>query len=138
FVMLYALYSLLQIKPQQGSRLWAVPLGFLAGLVGTTFGTGGPFVVIYLTLRQLDKLTFRGTIAVIFLIDGGMRLVGYTLSGFFNQDLLLWTLLSIPLAVVGMWGGGQIHIGLSQQRFVQIVSVVLLASGSALLLKSWG
>ncbi|MBT3473821.1 MAG: TSUP family transporter, partial [Gammaproteobacteria bacterium] len=111
---------------------------FLAGLVGTTVGTGGPFVVIYLTLRQLDKLTFRGTIAVIFLIDGGMRLVGYTLSGFFNQDLLLWTLLSIPLAVVGMWGGGQIHIGLSQQRFVQIVSVVLLASGSALLLKSWG
>ena len=138
FVMLYALYSLLQIKPQQGSRLWAVPLGFLAGLVGTTFGTGGPFVVIYLPLRQLDKLTFRGTSAVIFLIDGGMRLVGYTLSGFFNQDLLLWTLLSIPLAVVGMWGGGQIHIGLSQQRFVQIVSVVLLASGSALLLKSWG
>ena len=132
FVMLYALYSLLQIKPQQGSRLWAVPLGFLAGLGGTTF------VVIYLPLRQLDKLTFRGTIAVIFLIDGGMRLVGYTLSGFFNQDLLLWTLLSIPLAVVGMWGGGQIHIGLSQQRFVQIVSVVLLASGSALLLKSWG
>ncbi len=138
FVICYAIYALLPFKPEQGSRLWAAPLGFLAGLVGTTFGTGGPFVVIYLTLRQLDKLSFRGTIAVIFLIDGGMRLVGYTLSGFFTQELLWWTLLSLPLVVLGMWGGGHIHTGLSQQRFVQIVSVVLLFSGSALLMKSWG
>lgn len=138
FVILYAIYSLLQIKPTQGSRLWAPPLGFLAGLVGTAFGTGGPFIVIYLTLRQLDKATFRGTIAVIFFIDGGMRLLGYTYAGFFTQELLLWTLFLVPLAALGMWLGGQIHTGLSQQRFVQIVSVVLLASGSALLFKSLG
>ncbi len=135
FVILYALYSLLPVKPTQGSCIWAAPLGFFAGLIGATFGTGGPFIVIYLTLRQLDKQAFRGTIAVIFFLDGGMRLAGYTLSGFYTLELLWWTLLSIPLAALGMWLGGQIHTGLSHQRFVQIVSVVLLASGSALLMK---
>lgn len=138
FVILYALYSLLPVKPTQGSRLWAAPLGFCAGVIGTAFGTGGPFIVIYLTLRQLDKQSFRATIAVIFFLDGGMRLAGYTFSGFYTPELLWWALLSIPLAALGMWLGGHIHTGLSQQRFVQIVSVVLLGSGSALLLRSLG
>lgn len=133
FVMLYAFYALLQITPQQGSRLWAIPMGFLAGVVGTTFGTGGPFIVIYLTLRNLDKLTFRGTIAMIFFIDGGMRLAGYVAAGLFTEEQLWWTLFSIPLAAAAMWVGGKIHTGLTQRQFVQIVSVVLLASGSALL-----
>ncbi len=138
FVILYAVYSLLPIQLPQGSRLWAAPLGFLAGLIGAAFGTGGPFIVIYLTLRQLDKLSFRGTIAVIFFIDGGMRLLGYFLSGLYTLELLGWTLLSIPLAALGMWLGGQIHSGLSQRQFVQIISVTLLLSGTALLVKSWG
>ncbi len=136
FIIIYAIYALLPLDIPTKSKWWAAPLGFLAGLVGTTFGTGGPFIVIYLTLRKLEKLPFRGTIATIFLLDGGMRLMGYTFSGFYSFELLMWTLLSLPIMALGMWLGGHIHTGLSQQRFVQIVSVVLLGSGTALLMKA--
>ncbi|MBT3347256.1 MAG: sulfite exporter TauE/SafE family protein [Thiotrichales bacterium] len=137
FIISYAIYTLLAISPPQGSRIWSAPLGFLAGLVGTTFATGGPFVVIYLTMRKLGKLPFRGTIATIFMLDGSMRLIGYTISGFFSIDLLIISVVALPIMATGMWLGGQIHTGLSQQRFVQIISIVLLGSGSALLLKAW-
>lgn len=43
FVMCFALYSLLPLKEQRGGRKWAVPAGFMGGLVGAVFGTGGPF-----------------------------------------------------------------------------------------------
>lgn len=137
FIISYALYNLFAVAPPQGSKFWAAPLGFFAGLVGTTFGTGGPFIVIYLTMRQLEKIPFRGTIAAIFLLDGGMRLAGYTISGFYTMELIIATIISLPIMGLALWLGGHVHTGLTQQRFVQIVSVVLLGSGSALLFKVW-
>ena len=47
------------MKLGQASRVISVPSGFFGGFVGTLFGTGGPFYVIYLNLRHLDKSAFR-------------------------------------------------------------------------------
>lgn len=135
FVIGYAVYSLLPLPELRASKLWAAPSGFLAGLVGSLFGTGGPFTVIYLTMRGLDKVAFRGTIATVFLIDGGMRLVGFTMSGFFGRETLLFALISLPVMAIGLYVGGHIHTSLSRQAFVRIVAAVLLGSGVALLLK---
>ena len=135
FVIGYALYSLLPLPALRGSKLWAAPSGFFAGLVGSLFGTGGPFTVIYLTLRGLEKAAFRGTIATVFLIDGGMRLAGFTVSGFYGRDSLIFALISLPVMAVGLYIGGHVHTNLSRQAFVRIVAAVLLGSGIALLLK---
>ncbi len=135
FIVAYAVYSLLPLPQLSGPRLWAVPLGFLAGLVGTLFGTGGPFTVIYLRLRQLGKEAFRGTVATIFLIDGGTRLLGFAASGYFQRETLPLIAAALPLMAVGLYLGGHIHVRLSQQAFVRIISVILLISGSSLLLR---
>lgn len=135
FVIAYAVYSLLPLAPLRGGRIWALPLGFLAGLVGTVFGTGGPFTVIYLTLRQLDKTAFRGTIAMIFILDGGMRLTGFTAAGLYSGKSLLLAGCALPLLALGMYLGGHIHTSLSRQAFVRIIAAVLTGSGIALLLK---
>src|SRR5260370_3718492 len=74
FVIVYAIYQMLPLPELRGSRAAATYCGLLGGLVGTLFGTGGPFYVIYLNLRGLDRLAFRATFAMNFLIDGGVRL----------------------------------------------------------------
>lgn len=135
FVIGYAVYALTAVRPPAGSRLWAAPAGSLGGLVGTLFGTGGPFYVIYLNLRQLDKSAFRATVATIFIIDGGLRLVGYFGSGFYTRELLMGIGAGIPLLAVGLYAGGHIHTTITQQGFVRLVSLLLLVSGGALLLK---
>ncbi len=135
FVLVYAVYQLLPLGQVSGSRWLAAPTGVLGGMVGTLFGTGGPFYVIYLTLRRLDKSAFRATFAANFLIDGAMRLGGYALAGFYHGEALQLLAMALPVAFVGLFLGGRIHTNLSQQAFLKIVSVLLLCSGSALLLK---
>lgn len=135
FILAYAVYALLPLPPLRGSRGWAAPAGFCGGLVGVLFGTGGPFYVIYLTLRGLDKTEFRTTIATIFVVDGGLRLVSFTLGGFYaGQTLMLWGA-ALPVMAVGLLVGGRIHLSISQKGFVRLVSIILLGSGIALLVK---
>ena len=120
----------------QGSRIFVVPLGFLGGFVGTLFGTGGPFYVIYLTLRGLDKTAFRATFATNFLIDGAIRLTAYASVGLFQPDVLMALLAALPIAGIGLYVGGRIHTGLSQELFVRFISLLLVAGGFGLLMKS--
>ena len=136
FVLVFAVYQVLPLPPLRGSRLAAGACGVLGGLVGTLFGTGGPFYAIYLSLRGLGKEAFRATFATNFLLDGGVRLVAYALLGLFTRDLLLALASAVPVAAVGLWVGGHIHSGLSPRTFRAIISALLVASGTALLFRT--
>jgi len=133
FIMLYAIYALLPLAPLSGSRLWAMPAGFLGGLVGFLFGTGGPFYVIYFTLRRLDKGSFRANAATIFVIDGGLRLFSYAASGYYSRTVLVAVACALPLTVFGLVVGGRLHTRIGRKGFIRLVSLILLISGIMLL-----
>jgi uncharacterized membrane protein YfcA len=135
FVIAYAIYQMLPLPELHGSRVAATYCGFLGGLVGTLFGTGGPFYVIYLNLRGLDRPVFRATFAMNFLIDGGVRLAAFIAAGLYHRQTLGYLLAAVPIAGAGLYVGGRIQTGLSQRAFQLVIRVLLLTSGLALLLK---
>lgn len=136
FVILYALYTLfLKDNGGQASGLWAIPAGTLGGLVGTLFGTGGPFYVVYLKHRGLPKTQFRATFATIFLMDGAGRLTGYLAGGYFDRDWILLAALSLPIMATGLFLGGHVHTNISQRNFQVAVSMLLVVSGTSLMLR---
>jgi uncharacterized membrane protein YfcA len=135
FVVVYAFYQLLPLPPLRGSRVSAIGCGIMGGLVGTLFGTGGPFYAIYFNLRGLDKNAFRATFATNFLIDGGVRLIAYALAGLLGWATLISVAAALPLVAAGLYAGGRIHLGLSQRTFVRVVSLILVAAGTALLVR---
>jgi uncharacterized protein len=136
FVLLYAIYQWLPLPPLRSSRPAAAGCGVLGGLVGTLFGTGGPFYVIYFNLRELEKSTLRATFAVNFLVDGGIRLIAYALTGLYRWETLVALVVTLPVAAVGLYLGGRVHTGLSQRFFLKFISLPLFAAGVALLLKT--
>lgn len=136
FIVGYAIYTLLPFPPWRGSRRWAAPAGFLGGFVGAVFGTGGPFYVVYLRLRQLEKSEFRASAAAIFLADGALRLGGYATAGFYGGEVLWLALAGLPVAAAGLFIGHRVHLSISQRGFVRLLGVVLLASGLALIVKN--
>ncbi len=136
FVIAYAIYALLPMPKFKGSRLFVAPFGFLGGFVGTLFGTGGPFYVIYFGLRHLEKSIQRATFAVNFLVDGTIRLLAYASVGFFAKEVLLALAGGLPVAAAALWIGGRIHTEMSHQTYVKLISVLLLGSGMVLLFKN--
>lgn len=136
FVLLYSLYSLSSLPVHAGSRRWAIIAGCGGGMVGALFGTGGPFYVVYLKMRQLNKDQFRATIAMIFLVDGGARMTGYALNGLFTSQVLWMIAILMPVLFLGMYVGHHLHIKIDQKRFNQVISLLLLVSGVMLIVKS--
>jgi len=136
FIILFALYMLSGFTPKAGAaRGWGILAGVSGGMIGTLFGTGGPFYVTYFKARGLDKAAFRATFATIFLLDGAGRLVGYASSGFFTLGFLAWVAAALPIMGVFLYIGGHIHTKLSQTQFQRAISVLLIVSGIALLAK---
>jgi uncharacterized membrane protein YfcA len=135
FVIGFALYQWLPGSPLRGMPGLAAVGGVLGGLAGTLFGTGGPFYVIYLRLRDLDKSALRATFATNFLLDGGIRLAAYVVMGLYGQTTLLAAALALPVAAVALLAGGRIHTGLSQPTFMRLISLLLLVGGVSLLLR---
>lgn len=136
FVIVYAIYQLIVLPTLRASRIAATYCGFLGGLMGSLFNAGGPFYVIYLSMRTLDKTVLRSTFAANYLIDGGIRLIAYAAIGLFNRDLLINLLLALPLAGGALFLGGHVHTGLSQRVFVRFISLLLVASGALLILRN--
>lgn len=137
FVVVYSVYALLPIPAMHGGHWWAVPAGSLGGIVGALFGTGGPFYVIYLKLRGLDKSQFRASIVLIFLVDGGLRIIGYALNGLYTINVILMLLILLPVLILAMLVGNHLHIKLNQLYFNRLISGLLLISGLMLLYKSF-
>jgi uncharacterized membrane protein YfcA len=136
FVFLYAIYSLLPTRDIKSSWYWIVFSGSFGGLVGALFGTGGPFYVIYLKTCGLNKTQFRATIASIFLIDGGVRIVGYASSGLYTPQVLSLVAMLFPVLLLGMYIGHHLHITINQKVFNRIISIMLLFSGMLLMYKA--
>jgi len=135
FVIVYGVYQLSPLPAIRATRFSSLPYGLMGGLVGTLFGTGGPFYVMYLSMRGLDKNALRASFAAWFVVDGTMRLGGYAAFGFLGAEALGKALLALPFAAGGLFVGGRIHTTLSQDAFRRIISVLLLVSGCGLLLK---
>ena len=135
FVIFYAVYQLLPFPPLRRSRAFAAVCAVLGGLMGTVFGTGGPFYVIYLNLRRLDKTVFRATFASNFLLDGGIRLIAYVVVGLFRAQTLVAVVAALPVVSAGLFAGGRVQARFSQRTFVWMISVLLVGSGLALLLR---
>lgn len=136
FVLMYSIYSLFSFSVHAGGRRWAILAGSCGGMVGALFGTGGPFYVLYLKMRQLDKNQFRATIAMIFLVDGGARMTGYALNGLFTSQVLWMIAMLMPVLFLGMYVGHHLHIKIDQKRFNLFISLLLLVSGVMLIVKS--
>lgn len=137
FIILFAVYSL--VSPQfkkSSSIIWPAFAGFFGSLIGTMFGTGGPFYVFYFQLQQLDKAVFRATCAAVFLIDGLIRATGFSFSGLYTQSVLLNLAYALPVMLISMYIGNRIHTNITQRTFQKAIGIFLIFSGIALIFKN--
>lgn len=105
--------------------------GFLAGLVGT----GGSVRGIVLAAYNLKMEVFIATSAVIDLAIDSSRAVVYTMNGYVHtHDLYLIPILLV-VSIFGTWIGKMILTKISNDRFRNIVLILILITGIMTLIK---
>lgn len=139
FVMAFGVRTVLNLHGDRPiSRWWAIPAGLTGGTVGALFGTGGPPYIIYLSHRLKEKTAMRATFSGLFVIDGGVRLVTFLVTGLLLQPgLLIAYLAALPLMALALRLGHKVHLGISNQQMLKLIGILLLGSGASLLWKAW-
>jgi uncharacterized membrane protein YfcA len=137
------LYFTLELRARQGDRNrpeneapsslkapWiSLPVGLLSGFLGATFGTGGPPVIIFLRAHSLDKAAFRSTILTYFLLMSLLRAGTYAKADLITVDHAVAAAWLLPGSVAGILIGMVIHNHISERRFSQVVSLLLVILG---------
>ena len=131
-IMLVGLRSLLS-KRQRFLPKWALAVVIaLAGLVQGMFVSGGALLVIYAVQRLRDKQEFRVTLSAVWSILNLLYAVIAAVQGHFTGDVLFAVALCVPLAVLATALGNRLQKKISQERFLKLVYVLLLAVGAIL------
>lgn len=118
------------------SRLWAAPAGLLGSMAGGMFGTSAPPYVIYLTHRLSDKTRVRATFSVLFVVDGGFRLILMLLAGlFFSTGPLVTIATGLPAMVLGLALGTRLHSKGSNAHLSRVTGGLLILAGLSLIFK---
>jgi hypothetical protein len=110
----------------------ALIVGFISGLLGGMFGTGGPPVIILLRSYRLDKAAFRATLLGFFMVMTFVRAPTYWHQGVLTADVLLAALWLLPGAAAGTAAGMLAHRRISERRFALAVAVLLIVLGIVL------
>ncbi|MGD8452371.1 MAG: sulfite exporter TauE/SafE family protein [Phycisphaerae bacterium] len=116
-------------------RNWwlAGPVGFISGVLGGMYGTGGPPVIVYLRSCRLDKGAFRATILWFFMTMSVVRGGVYVQKGILTADILLAAAWLLPGSLTGIVAGMAIHRSVSERQFARGVAVLLVVLGGLLL-----
>ncbi len=133
---LHALWQTRSGKVGHPPRAIATVASFLAGAVGTIFGTmASLFFAVYMDALRVTKEQFRGTLAALMMTLAVVRGVGYWAVGEFGRESLLLFAAALPFMLIGIFLGDRIHTGLSETAFRRVVCAVLILSGIPLMLK---
>jgi uncharacterized membrane protein YfcA len=130
--------AILQLA-RPGGRELPKPLQWLllglGGVVHGLFGTGGPMIVYVVRRRLADKLAFRSTLAVLWLVLNVALLVNYASAGLYTRTTAKAAAVIALVIVPGLYIGERVHHRLDAGRFERVVWLVLLAAGLVLAIR---
>jgi uncharacterized membrane protein YfcA len=124
-------------KPHVAIHRWfALPFGIAGGIFTALFATGGPIYVSYLGMRIDNPKILRATIAFAIFMLTTLRLFFMLIVGLIlSWDVLILAAALMPPLFVGIAAGTRFHTKLSQTAMKRSVGLILLFSGSMLLLR---
>jgi uncharacterized membrane protein YfcA len=140
FVFGYALYSLFRHESKHViAAAWAWVAGLAGGITSTMFGAGGPPYAIYLSQRGLSKEQFRATMGFATLTSISLRVLAFLLTGLLLEPKVwLAAVAVIPASLLGIFVAQRMFLKISRVQLLRAVALVLLATGSSLIVRAAG
>jgi uncharacterized protein len=103
--------------------------GLVSGVLNTSTSMSGPPVVLYMQGRGVEPNRFRATLGAFFLASNLIAIALFFSAGRLTLEILLMTLVALPLVIAGYLVGNRVYMHLDLIRFRQVVIGVLIGSG---------
>jgi uncharacterized membrane protein YfcA len=137
-LVLYAIYSLLKLRPPELTNPnWSYFFGFLGGMGGGAYNMAAPPMILYADTQRWEPRLFKGNLQGYFLIIGIVAILTHTLSGNVTADVLQNSLIALPFVLLGAAAGFYLDRFINAVVFRKIVSGLLLILGINLFLTGW-
>ena len=116
--------------PPRPSRGVTLAAGLVSGMMNGLASMGGPPVVVYLLALSRDAAVVRASSIVYFLFASIVTAIPMAVRGLVDREVLLWSVASIPVLLVGSalgsWAFG--HAPPQYHRLTALVVLSLLAA----------
>jgi uncharacterized protein len=99
--------------------------GTIAGFTSFVAHAGGTPYQMYALPQKMDKMTYAGTITIIFTIVNALKLPPYWMLGQINLGSLQTGLYLTPIALFGAWAGFKLTKILPEKTFFKFVETAL-------------
>lgn len=110
--------------------------GFIGGILGGAFNTGGPPVAIFGTLSGWSQMQFIGTLQGYFLPNDIFILAGQYISGLLNKTVFHYYIISLPFLLVALVIGNKLRRKIPAEKFNVYIFILLLFIGIVFLARS--
>ena len=115
------------------SKFLLILIGILSGILCGLYGVGA-LLGAYLGKVTNDSHSFKANICTVFVIENTLRIVLYTVWGLLTFDVLRQAVILLPFMLIGL-GSGMLSGKFLDEKIVRkLVIVMLIVSGSALIL----
>jgi uncharacterized membrane protein YfcA len=119
--------------PPDPSRALTFTIGLSGGVMSGLASMGGPPIVVYLLAMSHEAAVVRATSIVYFMISAMISLLAMSLSGLIGHEILLWSVASVPVLVMGDYAGNwgfrrsrPHHHRLTALIFLSVLGVLLI------------
>jgi uncharacterized protein len=107
------------------SAITAIIFGMIGGVTTMLANAGGPAWQIHLLPQKLDKLTYIGTVSVLFAASNIVKIPGFATLGYLTRENLLVGLSLVPVAVVANYAGIWLVRRTSNELFYRIAYALM-------------
>ncbi len=132
-VLLFAGYQLLSMYRQE-EIIYIPPkkgigsiIGFFSGFSSSAAHSGGAISVPYFVASGLSKEGIVATNFALFAVCNWIKLGSYVGVGMVNWKIIMWTLIVLPVAVLGGFIGRWVNRTVSRETFNRVALILALA-----------
>jgi len=118
----------LRIKVKR-ERAVMVPVGAVSGILNGSLSLSGPPVILFFAGEGLDRSRFKANLVSYFLLINIVTIVIFIILGLIDQEVIVWTLATLPPLLAGMAGGLMLWGRFDERAFRKIVLVLVAAAG---------
>lgn len=130
---LQTLFKLSSRASAEHNRVSGSFFGTLAGFSSFSIHAGGPPLMMYLLPKQLPPLLFAGTAGIFMATVNAVKLLPYYVLGQFTADNLLYALVLLPLAPLGVKLGHYLVQRSDPGFYYRVISFFMVVVGAKLL-----